>query len=909
MFSELWIRLRALLGIGAGDRELDDELRFHLDRQIEKHVAAGMPRDEAMRRARTEFGGVEQVKEEYHDVQGVWLTDSIAQYTQEVRHAFRMLAKSPAFTFVAALSLALGIGANSALFSLHDAILLRPLPVSEPGSVVTVTTVGRERGQFSGSMSYPTSSSMSYPNYRDLRDQAQSFEGLVADRLITVSFGRSRQAAREMRMGMLVSSNFFDVLGIQPALGRRFTASEGEVPGRDAVVVLGHDFWNNGLAGDGSILGSTVVLNGVDFTVVGVAPKSFTGTDVLMRPAFYVPLMMAHRLSRTGTTSGNPLEDRTDHGYEIKGRLKSGTTQEAARTELAALWSALQQQYPEANRDRAIAVRTEVQQRLNLQPSVAVQVGIMTGLAALVLIIACANVANLMLGRARARSREIAIRLALGISRTRLLRQLLTESLLLALAGCVLGLAFAYGGIRFLSNVAQTLVPSDVPLVVDLKLNGRVLVFTLLGGLTSAVIFGLAPAWQSLKTELIPALKNAESSQTASRKTVGRNVLVVGQVALSMVLLVAAGMLVDGLRRSESLQPGFRTDHLMIMSLDTALAGRTPAQAHNFYRGLADRARELHGVVSVALTSSIPLGELQRSAVVPEHYELPQGTVNASVLSAVVDPSFFDTMKTEIVRGRRFEAGDKDGSRGVAIVNEEFVRTYWPNQEPIGKRIRLGDNRGPWLEVVGLAKTAKYKSLSEPPTPFLYLPFEQHEQPRMSLLVETADADASPLTAPLRDLVRTLDANQPISDLRTFSSFYRARAISGRLMLMQATSAMGALGLTLALVGLYGLVAYSVARRTREIGIRMAIGASRSDVMRMVVRQGLALSMAGILVGSVLSVVAGRLITAGLVGLGAPSQATYIIIPGVLIVLTMAASYIPARRASRVDPLRALRDD
>ena len=280
MFSDLRFRLRAILGLGAGERDLDDELRFHLERQIEKHVASGMPREEAIRRARTEFGGVGQVKEDYHDVRGVWLADSIAKYAQEVRHAFRMLAKSPAFTFVAALSLALGIGANSALFSLHDAILLRPLPVHEPGSVVTVTTAGGDRAQFSGSMSYPSGSSMSYPNYRDLRDKAQSFEGLVADRLITVSFGRSRQAAREMRMGMLVSDNFFDVLGIQPALGRRFTPSEGEVPGRDAVVVLGHDFWSSALAGDGSILGSTVVLNGVDFTVVGVAPASFTGTDV-----------------------------------------------------------------------------------------------------------------------------------------------------------------------------------------------------------------------------------------------------------------------------------------------------------------------------------------------------------------------------------------------------------------------------------------------------------------------------------------------------------------------------------------------------------------------------------------------------------------------------------------------------
>jgi putative ABC transport system permease protein len=907
MLSDLWFRLRAILGLGAGDRDLDDELRFHLEHQIEKHIASGVPREEAQRRARMEFGGVGQVKEDYHDVRGAWLTDSIVQYAQEVRHAIRMLAKSPAFTFVATLSLALGIGANSALFSLHDAILLRPLPVHEPGSVVTITTAGRDRNQSSGSMSYPISSNISYPNYRDLRDKARSFEGLVADRLISVSFGRSRQAAREMRMGMLVSDNFFDVLGIQPALGRRFTPSEGQVPGRDAVVVLGHDFWNNALGGDGSILGSTVVLNGLDFTVVGVAPASFTGTDILMRPAFFVPSMMAQRLSPAGAASQNPLDDRGNRSFEIRGRLKPGTSQEAARIELAAVWNALQQQYPDANRDRTIAVRTEVQQRLHLQPGVAVQVGIMTGLAAVVLIIACANVANLMLGRAKARSREIAIRLALGISRMRLLRQLLTESLLLALAGCALGLAFGYAGIRFLSNVAQTLVPTDIPIVVDPKLDGRVLVFSLLAGAASAVLFGLAPVWQSLKTELIPALKNAESGQTASRKTTGRNVLVVAQVALSMVLLVAAGMLVDGFRRSESLQPGFRTDHLMIMSLDRSLAGHTETQSHDFYRDLVNHAQALPGVVSVALTSSFPLGELQREAVVPELYELPQGKDSVSVLAAAVDRDFFATMNVEITRGRAFTADDKNGSHRVAIVNDAFAKTYWPNQDPIGKRLRLADSHNAWMEVVGLTKTSKYANISEPPTPFLYLPFGQHERSQMWLLVQTANADASPLAAPLRELVRTADINQPINDLRTYSSFYRQRAIGGRLMLMQATGAMGALGLTLALVGLYGLVAYSVARRTREIGIRMAIGAGRSEVMRMVLRQGLVLSLTGILVGSVLSVVAGRLILAGLVGLGAPNPATYVVVPVVLIVLTIAASYIPARRAARVDPLRALR--
>jgi len=690
-------------------------------------------------------------------------------------------------------------------------------------------------------------------------------------------------------------------------LGRRFAPTEGQVPGRDAVVVLGYDFWKNALAEDESILGRTILLNGIDFSVVGVAPASFTGTSQLIRPAFYVPSTMAQRLSTSRTANENALENRAARWFEIKGRLRSGMSRQAAQAELATIWKGLEQQYPDANRNRTIAVRIEIQERFRSQPTTAVQVVIMTALAATVLIIACANVANLMLGRARARSREIAIRLALGVSQIRLLRQLLTESLLLALVRCSLGLAFAYGGIRFLSNIAQTVVPTDVPIVVDVQLDGRVLLVSLLAAVASAALFGVAPAWQSLKTDVIPALKSAEPGQTPRQKMLGRNALVVAQVALSMVLLVVAGMLLDAFRKSVALNPGFRTDHLMIMSLDTSLVRYTPAQTHDFYRDVVERARTLPGIASVALTSSIPMGELQRETVILEGYELSPGKDKMPLLAAVVDQHFFGTMKAEILRGRAFTADDKDGSRRVAIVNEEFAKTYWPNQEPVGKRIRLNDDRGPWLEVVGLAKTGKYANIAEAPTPFLYLPFGQNEKTQMSLLVETTNADAAPLAAPLRNLVSAVDVNQPVNNLRTFSSFYRQRAIGGRLMLMQATGAMGMLGLILALVGLYGLVAYSVARRTREIGIRMAVGASRADVLKMVLRQGLTLALAGILVGSVASVAVGRLVTAGLVGLGAPNPATYVIVPVVLIVLTIGASYFPARRAARVDPLRALR--
>jgi len=808
-----------------------------------------------------------------------------------------MLARNPGLTVVATLSVALGIGVNSTMFSFHDAILLRPLPVPEPDAVVTVSVYGPEDSTSPGLLSYA--------NYRDLREKSQSFEGLIANEMMPLSFSRSRDTTREMRLGMMVSENFFSALRVQPMIGRGFTAEEGKVPGRDAVVVLGYDFWKNILGADQSILNRVVTINGIDFNVIGIAPESFTGLNQFVRPAFYVPLAMEQRLA---SVQENPLEDRKARTLEVKGRLKPDKSRESAETEMAAVWKELEQQYPDANRNRTMAVRTELQQRIRMSRANAIISVMMTGLAAVVLMIACANVANLMLGRARARSREIAIRLALGVSRTRLLRQLLTESLLLALFGGISGLGIAYAGIRFMANAAQAVVPTDIPVVVSPQLDYRVLTFSFFAAVISAVLFGLAPAWQSMKTDLVTGLKGSELADTARRRMIGRNVLVVAQIALSMVLLVVTGMFRAGFRNTLELDPGFRKDHLITMGLDTSFVRYTPAQTRPFYRNLVDRARALPGVRSVALADAIPLarGFASRRPVVPEGYQFPQGQENAAVATAVVDENYFDTMKTAIVRGRAFTLQDDDGSSRVAIINEVFAATYWPDRDSIGKRVRLNSD-GPWLEVIGLAKSEKYSNILEPPTPFLYLPFRQQEKPQMSLLVETVNADASPLAGPLRDVVRTLDMNQPVFSLRTFSSYYEREATGAQLLVLKTATGMGLLGLTLALVGLYGLVAYSVARRTREIGIRMAIGAGRVNVLMMVLRQGMVLALAGILAGAIACVAVIRLVTAAVVGLAVSDVATYIAVPTLLIGLTLAASYVPARRASNVDPLRALR--
>jgi predicted permease len=432
----------------------------------------------------------------------------------------------------------------------------------------------------------------------------------------------------------------------------------------------------------------------------------------------------------------------------------------------------------------------------------------------------------------------------------------------------------------------------------------------LLATLASVLFFGLTPAWQSLKTDLVPALKNAEPGQMTRHRTLGRNILVSAQVALSMVLLVAAGMLLGGFRSSVEMNPGFRMDHVLTLSTDTAFARKSPAQTHDFYRDLTDRARMLPGVVSVALANTVPFDENAGfDLVIPEGFTFPPGVKNASVLSAVVDEGYFDTLKTPIVSGRAFTADDRESSRRVAIVNEAFARMYWPGQDPIGRRVQLRDSQGPSLEVVGVAQTGKYRSIGEGPTPFLYQPFAQNEKTQMSLIVETMSADPLTIADSLRQVVRSIDVNQPVFNVRPLAKVFKQRGLGPPRMVMSVLTGISLLGLSLALIGLYSLVAYSVSRRTREIGLRMAMGAARSQVLAMVVRQGLTLSVAGVIIGAIASVGVARFITSAMAGIATMNALAYAVVPIMLIVLTMAASYFPARRAAAVNPLRALRDE
>jgi macrolide transport system ATP-binding/permease protein len=814
-----------------------------------------------------------------------WLDSIVA----DIRYSFRALRSQPAFFSVAVLSLALAIGANSAIFSFADALLLRPLSVPNPSAVFDVSNTTPD----------DLLEGMSFPDYRDLREKSHSFAGLAAYRLTPVAAANNPSAPAQIRLAMLVSDNFFPVAGVAPSAGRAFLPDEANEPGQ-AVAMLGYDFWRQ-YAGDRPAIGSSLRLNGMVFTIIGIVPESFTGLDRFARPSIFVPLGMSQRLA---AEAANPLEDRGRHELVVKGRLRSGSSQESAQAELAAIGAALEREYPKTNHNRRPAVRTELQRRIQQTPQLLALIKMLMGLVGLILIIACSNVSNLLLARGRARSREIAIRLSIGAGRARLVRQLMTESLIVAMVGGTVGLLFAYVGISLLQTLE---VPSEPPSVLGVRLDWRVMQFSFLAALASCVFFGLVPAWQTARMDFVSALKAGGHGVSGQRRTLGRDVLVAGQIALAMVVLIAAGMFLVGFQKMLVMTPDFRTDHLISMDTAPALLHYSPEQTRVFYRRLVDRVRTMAGVKAVAMTESLPLSPSQTAVtVVPEGYQFPKGREKAIEFGAAVDAGYFSTMNVEITRGRSFTDDDRAASRRVAVVNQQFAKTYWPGQDPIGKRIRLDRADSPAIEVVGIAKTGHYLLVNEAPAPFVYLPYEQNPRSRMTLIVQTT-GDPAGLAPPLRDAVRSIDANLPIFNLRIVATLYQSRATGTWLQFFQMVGAMGFIGLALATTGLYGLVAYTVSHRVRELGIRVALGANQRDIVWLVERRGLILAGLGIAIGGALTAAAGPMLSAGFIGLGASSTAVYVLVPVGLLMVSAAASYLPARRAAGLDPLRALR--
>ena len=744
----------------------------------------------------------------------------------------------------------------------------------------------------------------SYPDYLDIRDNSKSFEGLAAFSYVTAGFTSDPKAPPKLKMGMLVSDNLFSLMGVEPTIGRAFTPDEHRVPGRDAVVILGRTMWEQDFGSDSAVLGRAVRINGHDFTVIGVAPGSFTGMNQYVRSDFFVPLMMSARLLSDPKTAS--LQARDARNLTLKGRLRAEVSQAQAQTELTSIAANLAREHPDTNKNRGLVVRTELQARMSQSPPDAMLIAMLSTLAFAVLFVACANVAGLLTSRAPVRAREMALRLAIGAKRGRLVAQLVTESLLISVLGGVLGLGIGYAGMRLFRQIQ---LPTDLPITLSFQLDQRALIFSFIVAVTSAVLFGLVPAIQATGTDLTAVMKAGDAVAPKRRRRWGRAVLVGGQVAVSVVLLVVALFMYRGFREQIVSGPGYRTDHLLMMGFDTTLVRYSEPQSAQFFQQLAERARALPGVINVTMTTAIPMSTDSQDfvTITPEGFQFPEGRENVTVLSSGIDEHYFDTLAIPLVQGRNFTEDDDLAAPRVGIVNQQLAQHYWPNQDPIGKRIRMNDEEKTWVQIVGVAKTAKYLFIAEPPSDFVYLPYRQRKPQRMIMLTQSAGDPAS-LAAPLREVVRGLDVNQPIFNVRTMEELYRMRAVSIFNVLITMVGSMGLMGLGLAIVGLYGLVAYAATRRTREIGIRMAIGANRTTVLRMVLRQGIVLALVGLVVGLVASVGAGELLAAAFPqGNDQRDVLALVLVTPIVLAVTFLAAYIPARRASRVNPMQALR--
>jgi predicted permease len=811
----------------------------------------------------------------------------------DIKYALRRLVRSPGFTLVAVASLALGIGANTAIFSIVNAVLIRNMPAQNPHQLVDVFT--SEQGGYE----YST---FSYPDYRDLRASTSDVFRDVGAREADVFTMAKADGTSEILWGELVTANLFPLLGVHAALGRTFLPQEDSTPGAHPVALISQAFWKRHYEQDPSAIGSTLRINGQVLTVVGVMQQGFTGQFPGFQMDVWVPLSMASALNLHGS---DYLESRGERSLFPTARLRPGVTLKRAQAEVSTVAARLASSYPNTNEDRTMTLLPSSKVAFNpiVDRALVPLAALLMIVVGLVLAIACANLANLLLVRAASRSREIATRLAIGAGRGRLVRQLLTESVIVSLAGGVVGLGLAFILVRLITGFTP---PLPIPLHLDIRPDGRVLAFTFLLSAGTGILFGLAPALRASRPSLLPALKDGAASELGRARRFGlRNALIVGQVAVSLLLLVTAGLFVRSLSRARNIDPGFDTKHLAIMTFNLSQVGYDTARSRVFYDNLLERARSLPGVRSVAMAGRVPVGlSIQMTEFQPEGVAEPANGKWPEYDYTRIDPGYFETMGVAIVRGRNFTDEDGTGGRNVVIISEAAARRFWPGQDPIGKRLRRGDDR-PWLEVVGVAADTKVRTLGEDPRPYIYLPFGNSSRNFASIIVAAA-GDPARLLPVLRAEVQAMDPAVTPFQEHTMQSQLALMLYPAHLgAILLAT--FGALALLLAVTGLYGVVSYAAARRTREVGIRMALGARPRDVTGMVVRDGAVLVAIGIVLGLGIAFAATRLLGRYLYGIGATDVVTFITIPAILAGVALLASYLPARRAAKVDPMRALR--
>ena len=813
----------------------------------------------------------------------------------DLRYAVRVLAKSPVFTAVAAISLALGIGANSAIFSLVNAAVLAPIPVREPARLASVFMTDERN---------PGNLPLSHLNYKDLRDQNEVFTEMGAFTFAQLNWSTGKEA--EQIPAQVVSGNYFSLLGAQPALGRGFLPIEGENP--TPVAVLSHGFWQRSLGSDRTIVGRTLTLNRTPFTVVGVAPEGFTGTLLGGGPSVWVPMSM-HDVVQPNF---DWYEQRRGLFLFAFGRLKPGVGVEAANANLRAVFARLEQAFPTDNKGRSAGARALLDARLNPggqggAPVVQISMILMT-VVGIVLLIACANIANLLLTRASGRRKEIAIRLALGANRIRLMRQLLTESVLLSLLGGGLGLLLAYW---LVDALASTTLPLPLPIDDNLALDGRVLAFTMVLALVTGLIFGLAPAIQASRPDVVPVLKNETvpggSPRHGRRSLINlRQALVVSQVALSLISLIAAGLFLRSLRDSQRIDTGFERRGVLVMAFNLGREGYTPERGQVFYRQVVERVAGLPGVRRASIAQNPPFAGGFSRSVFPEGDDT---TTRDRILVQVnpVSPGYFETMGIPLARGRDFTEADAPGTPLVVVVNETMAERFWPGKDPIGRRFKFfGDTD--FTTVIGVARNAKYNGVVEDPTPFIYQPLRQNYNPAATLHVRT-DADAASLAAAVRREVQALDPTLSVFNVRTLEDQVAESLAPLRTNVILLTT-FGALALLLASIGLYGVASYAVAQRTREIGVRMALGARPSAVLGLVLGRSLALVAVGLALGLAGAIALSAVVPAELLATVSPRDpTTFAATAFLLAAVALLATYVPARRATKIDPLIALRMD
>jgi predicted permease len=812
---------------------------------------------------------------------------------QDLRYGARVLLKVPGFTLIAVMTLALGIGANTTIFSFVNALILRPVTgISEPERLVEI-------GRTSLNNPFDT---LAYPDYIDYRDQNRTLAGIAVHNSLAYHLSTGQEAERVK--GALVSGNYFDVLGVRAARGRLLTPADAQSEGAQPVAVISAGLWRRRFAADPKIVGKTVNLNMHGHTIVGVAADDFAGTRIGEKVDLWVPVTL---LGRAGMNPGL-LSSRGSLWLAAFGRLRPGVTMEQAGADLSGIARRLEEANPQTNSGRGVALAAE----LGLWPEDREQVRqlnwILLAAVGIVMLIACANVAGLLLARAGARQKEIGIRLALGAGRLRVVRQLLTESLILALCGGLLGLLIA----SWLNDWLQAWLPESylgTPLSVDLGLDTRVLCYAFAVALLTGVIFGSAPALQMSKPDLVSSLKGLSAGGHRGGRVRLRSALVIVQVALSLVLLVGAGLCIRTLNNARAINFGFDTEQVLTAKIDLGRQNYSRPQAQLFYQQLLERAQALPGVQQASLALNVPLDGSNYGTSIRLEGQ-PADSTPSRLLYNVISPNYLETMGIPLLLGRDFSPQDNEQAPRVAIINETMARRFWPNENPVGRRFSVlmgGGYERQLVEVIGLARDAKGWSPFEPSPVQLSLPQLQSYRAGMTLHLR-AIGKPEQLIAAVQGTVRELDKNLPVYEVRTLSR-QLDNALTPQRLTAMLIGGFGLLAMALAAIGLYGVISYFVGQRTREIGIRLALGAQVGDVMKLVVKQGMALTLIGVSLGLIAAVAVTRLMTSLLFGVSPTDLLTYVVAAVLLVVVALLACWIPARRATKVDPMAALRYD